>query len=235
MDRSATSALAVLALAAAPSVAAEWQGKGEVGIVFTRGNSDTETANVKLDGSHQFAAWKNTFGLAALRAADDGTRSAERYGVTWQSDYRLSERAYVFGGLRAEFDGFSGYDYQASASSGLGYRFADTPTTRFSGQAGVGYRRSRLALPVGETDREVILRGDLKLEHRLTETTNLLETLVVESGAENLFASNDLALQVRMTDRFALSLAVGLRFNSNPQPGLRQTDALTTVNLVYAF
>lgn len=226
--------LAMLGLAA-PSAMAQWQGKGEVGIVFTRGNSDTDTANVEIDSSHELGRWKNGFGLAALRAASDGTRTGERSGATWQSDYRFSARGYVFGGLRHEQDEFSGFDYQASATSGLGYRFIDDTTTRLSAQAGVGYRRSRLAPPPGETEREVILRGDVKFDHALSDAMSILDTLVVESGAENLFASNDLALQVRMTDRFALSLALGLRYNSNPPPALRKTDALTTVNLVYAF
>lgn len=93
MDRSPASALAVLVLAASGPIAAQWQGKGEVGIVFTRGNSDSDTANVKLDGSHELDSWKNSFALAALRAASDGTPTGERYGATWQSDYRLSERA----------------------------------------------------------------------------------------------------------------------------------------------
>jgi putative salt-induced outer membrane protein len=226
--------VAILGLPAVPALA-QWQGKGEIGIVFTRGNSDSDTANLKLDSSHELGRWKNAFGLAALRAANDVATTAERYGATWQSDYRFSGRGYVFGGLRHELDEFSGFDYQASATSGLGYRFIDDATTRLSAQAGVGYRQSRLAPPLGETDREVILRGDLKLDHALSATLTILDTLVVESGAENLFAANDLALQVKMTNRFALSLALGLRYNSNPPPALRKTDALTTVNLVYAF
>jgi putative salt-induced outer membrane protein len=235
MHRSATPLFAALALAASGPLAAQWQGKGEVGIVFTRGNSDTDTANIKIDSSHELGRWKNAFGLAALRAANDGAKTGERYGATWQSDYRYSARGYVFGGLRYELDEFSGFDYQASATSGLGFRFIDQPATRLSAQAGVGYRRSRLAPPLGETDREVILGGDVKFEHALSDSMTIRESLVVESGAENLFAANDLALQVKMTDRFALSLALGLRYNSNPPPVLRKTDALTTVNLVYAF
>jgi putative salt-induced outer membrane protein len=227
--------LLALLLASAPAALAQWRGKGEVGIVFTRGNSDTDTANLKIDSSHELGRWKNAIGVAALRAANDGARTSERYGATWQSDFRFSDRGYVFGGLRYELDEFSGFDYQASATSGLGYRFIDDPRTRLSGQAGVGYRSSRLAPPLGETDSEVILRGDVKLDHELSEALRVIDTLVVESGAENLFASNDLALQVKMTDRFALSLALGLRYNSNPPSALRKTDALTTVNLVYAF
>ena len=49
------------------------------------------------------------------------------------------------------------------------------------------------------------------------------------------FASNELALQVKMSDKFALSVGFGVRHNTDPPAGLEKTDTLTTVNLVYAL
>ena len=229
-----TIVLAVLALGTSLPAAAQWKGKGEVGIVYARGNSDTDTTNIKLDTSREVDRWKHGFGIAALRAATDGDKTAERYGAAWQSDYKLTERSYWFGGLRYEKDEFSGFDYQASASTGYGYKFIDTDRTKFSGQAGAGYRRSQLT-PTGETEGDAIFRGDLKLEHALTETTKILDTFVVEAGSDNTFVSNVLALQVKMSDRFALSVGLDVRHNTDPPAGLEKTDTLTTVNLVYAF
>ena len=229
-----TIVLAALALGASLPAAAQWKGKGEVGIVVSRGNSDTDTANVKVDTSREIDRWKHSFGVAALRAAIDGDETAERYGASWQSDYKLTDRSYWFGGLRYERDEFSGFDYQASATTGYGYKFIDTDRTKFSGQAGAGYRRSQLT-PTGETEGDAIFRGDLKLEHALTETTKILDTFVVEAGSDNTFVSNVLALQVKMSDRFALSVGLDVRHNTDPPAGLEKTDTLTTVNLVYAF
>ncbi|MCU0757708.1 MAG: DUF481 domain-containing protein [Steroidobacteraceae bacterium] len=226
--------LAALALGASLPAAAQWKGKGEVGIVFARGNADTDTANVKLDTSREVDRWKHAFGVAALRATNAGVKTAERYGAAWQSDYKLTERSFWFGGLRYEQDEFSGFDYQASASTGYGYKFVDTERTKFSGQAGVGYRRLKLT-PTGETQGDAIFRGDLKFEHALTATTKILDTFVVEAGANNTFVSNVLALQVKMSDKFALSVGLDVRHNTDPPAGLQNTDTLTTVNLVYAF
>ncbi len=234
MHRPLALVLAALALGTSVPAHAQWKGKGEVGIVFARGNSDTDTANVKVDTSREVDRWKHSFGVAALRAANNGATTAERYGAAWQSDYKLTDRSYWFGGLRYEQDEFSGFDYQASLSSGYGYKFIDTERTKFSGQAGVGYRRSKL-LPLGVTDSGAIFRGDLKFEHALTDTTRIIDTFVVEAGSDNTFASNDLALQVKMSDKFALSVGLGVRHNTDPPLGLKKTDTLTTVNLVYAF
>ncbi len=234
MTRYTAVLLAALVLGTSLPAEAQWKGKGEVGIVFARGNSDTDTANVKIDTSHEVDRWKHSFGIAALRAANEGLKTAERYGANWQSDYKLTDRSYWFGGLRYEQDEFSGFDYQASASTGYGYKFIDTDRTKFSGQAGVGYRRSKL-LPLGNIESGAIFRGDLKFEHALNDTTKILNTFVVEAGSDNTFASNDLALQVKMSDKFALSLGLGVRHNTDPPVGLKKTDTLTTVNLVYAF
>ena len=38
-----------------------------------------------------------------------------------------------------------------------------------------------------------------------------------------------------MSDKFALSVGLGVRHNTDPPLGLKKTDTLTTVNLVYAF
>ncbi len=225
--------LALLA-GAATAAQAEWKGKGEVGVVLARGNSETETANVKLDLATELDRWKHGFGLAALRSSNDSVLTAERYGAFWQSDFEISERSFWFGGLRYEQDEFSGFDYQASASTGLGYRFIDTETTKLSGQIGAGFRRSRNSV-TGETDGDGIATGQLAYEQQLTPSTKLVDKLVVESGSTNTFVGNDLALQVSMTGRLALSFGLGVRYNSDPPAGLDSTDTLTTVNLVVAL
>ena len=57
----------------------------------------------------------------------------------------------------------------------------------------------------------------------------------MEAGSTNTFAGNDLALEVKMSERFGLSLGYGVRYNSDPPPGLESTDTLMTVNLSYSF
>ncbi len=233
-----TTILTVAVLIASTPVCAEWKGKGELGIVFARGNSDTDTANVKLEMATQLDQWKHGFGIAALRAANDGDKTAERYEAKWQSDYKLSERAYWWGGVRYEDDRFSGFDYQATATTGYGHKFIDTEKTKFNGEVGLGYRRIATVptlLTPGETTGDAIVRGFLGYETALTDTTRLINKFTVEAGSDNTFASNDFALQVKMSDAFALSLGLGVRYNTDPPAGLKKSDTLTTVNLVYAF
>lgn len=228
------SLLAAAMVAVALPAHAEWKGKGEAGILFARGNTDTETANVKLDLAREAGQWKHEFGVSAIRAANNGDTTANRYEGHYQADYKISERSFWFGGLRYEHDEFSGFDYQASLAGGYGYKFIDSETTKFSGQAGIGYRRLSDSL-TNDTTGDAVATGKLSYEHALTATTKVINLFIVESGSSNTLAQNDLALQVKLSDVLALSVGLGVRYNSKPPVTKKTTDTVTTLNLVYAF
>ena len=100
-------AAALLLFIQSPQALAQWKGKGEGGAVIARGNSDADTVNLKLEMATELDRWKHGFGIQALRATNDSDKTAERYAAFWQSDYKLDDRTYLFGGLRYEDDRFS--------------------------------------------------------------------------------------------------------------------------------
>jgi putative salt-induced outer membrane protein len=222
-----------LALVAATSQA-EWKGKGEAGIVFARGNTDADTVNFKLGMSEEVDRWKHALDMAALRATSNGVRSADRFTAGWQSDYKLSERTFSFGGLRYERDKFSGFDYQATASAGVGYKFYNTEKTKLSGQAGAGYRRIRDGV-TGETSGNVVFVAGLDYSKVLTATTNVVDKFHLESGSDDTLLSNFAGLEVKMSNALALSVGLDVQHNTKPPAPRKKTDTVTTVNLVYAF
>ncbi len=222
---------------------ADWTGKGEAGLVIASGNTETKTGNAKFQLANEIDKWKHQFGGAALYASSepDGT-TARRWEAFEQTDYNFSPRTFWFGAARYEDDEFSGFEYQATVSSGLGRKFIDTDVTKFTGTAGVGYKffetqdafdDAGVLIAPGESDSEVVFRGTLDYDHKFTATTSLLDKFVVEAGADNTFVQNDLALQVKMTDVLALAVGYSVRHNTDPQVGFEKTDTLTTINLVY--
>jgi putative salt-induced outer membrane protein len=222
---------------------ADWTGKGEGGLVIATGNTETETANAKLLFANEVGKWKHQFGGAALYASsdEDGT-TAQRWEAFEQSDYNFSARTFWFGAARYEDDEFSGFEYQAIVSTGIGRRFIDTDVIKLVGTAGVGYKffetrdafdEAGVLIEPGDTDSEVVFRGTLDYDHQLTVTTSVLDRLVVEAGSNNTFVQNDIALQVKMTDVLALAVGYSVRHNTDPPVGFEKTDTLTTVNLVY--
>ena len=235
-SRRSLAALAALAATTlAPAAHADWTGKGELGYVLTRGNSDSSALNAKVDMTEKADNWTHTLGFAALRATTSGVTSANRYELHGQSNLKLSERSYVFGGLRYENDKFSGFDYQAVASGGYGYKVWDTPDTKLATELGVGYRRLKVRL-TDVQEGDAIVRGAVNYEHAFNASTKLIDKLLVESGSNDTAASNDLALQVKMSDRLAVSLDYTIRHNTQvASAAIKKTDQLMTANIVFSF
>lgn len=221
---------------------ADWTGKGEAGLVISSGNTETETANVKLAMAREEGKWKNAFGLAALYASDDEGATAQRWEAFTQQDYNFTSRDFWFGAARYEDDRFSGFEYQAIISTGLGHKFIDSDRTKLVGTAGVGYKvfetrdafdDTGVLVEEGSREDDIVFRGTVDFEHQFTESTKLLDKFIVEAGADNTFYQNDLSLEVKMTEVLALAVGYSVRHNTDPPLGFKKTDTLTTVNLVY--
>ena len=225
-----------------------WSGKGQAGYVMSRGNSDTDAANVKLDLTLLRNAWKHVLSLDGLFGRSSGITSAERWDVRLQSDYQIGQRLFSFAALSYQDDRFSGFQYQASASGGLGYKFIDTGSTKLSAQVGVGYRSLRPELLIKddvtgavvdripqETESEVVATTCLDFSHQFNPSTRLIDKLNSESGSSNTSIRNDLTLEVKMSKKLSLAAGFGVMHNTNPPEGLKQTDTITTLNVVYAF
>jgi putative salt-induced outer membrane protein len=229
-------------LAAVVPAHADWSGKGETGLVLASGNTNTETANAKIQAINTTTDWKLALGGAVLYSSDEEGKIANRWDVFSQLDWNFTKRNFLFGAGRYEQDEFSGFEYQATASYGIGRRFFDTPTTKATGTLGAGYKFSETRdsldetgtlIEAGESNREVIFRSTLDFEHQFTATTNFISRLIVESGPDNTFVANDSSLQVKMTDVLALAVGLSVRHNTQPPADFQETDTLTTINLVY--
>ncbi len=229
---------------------ADWTGKGEAGVAFanTNASTTTNTMNAKFELANHLEHWKHAFGASGVYASNKDENdlketTANRWEAHQQSDFEFSKRGFWFESLHHEVDEVGSFEYQSSATTGLGYKFADTETTRLSVQLGAGYKlfKPRVQAPdVAQSDQDVIGSGVFDYQHKLTANTTLTDKLTVEAGASNTSAQNDLALQVKMTDVLALALGYQLRYNS--EPGMRTAtaafekyDRLTTANLVYEF
>ena len=231
----------------APPPPAGWTGKGAAGAVLARGNADTTTADVKFDGTDSFGNWKETAHFAFLYGQSTGFSTAQRLEGTWQTDYNFSKKTFVFGSIAGEDDRFDGFAYQVTLSTGIGQKLIETDTTKLTVTAGFGYRRLQIETLNKDPDGRVVSRDKgpsasdgvgtvgLDYQQQLTKTTKLIDRLAIQSGGQNTAVANDFSVSVSITDPLALSVGYGVRYNSDPAPGTKPTDQLTTVNLVYAF
>jgi putative salt-induced outer membrane protein len=242
----------VITLAISASAAARaqdsWSTRSELGFVASRGNTSAETGNAKIQVIREVKRWKYTLETTGLYGKSQGIATAQHVDGRLQVEksFGKDQRWFWFGSGRYEDDRFSGFDYQSTLTTGLGRKFIDTDTTKLTVQVGGGYRALRpevivrddttgliVARILGERDKDFVVNGSLTFSYAFNPQTRVLESLLTESGEANTLTRNDLALEVKMIKSLALSLGVSVRHNSVPQAGLKRTDTLTTVNLVY--
>jgi len=219
--------------------------RAEAGVVVSRGNSESDSANARIDIVAERDVWRNNFGVAGLYGRSAEVTTATRWAARWQTDRKFWRDAYWFTGLGYDDDRFSGFDYQATLTSGIGREFVNNERTKFKAQIGAGYRRLRTEILTldddglvidreqGESDSDLVTNAAMEYEHSLTDNTKVLAKVTFESGSQNTLSRGDIALQVKMTRMLAISVGFNAINNSNPPPTLKQTDTLSTLNLVY--
>ncbi|MEP6548261.1 MAG: DUF481 domain-containing protein [Gammaproteobacteria bacterium] len=232
---------------APPPPTGVWIGKGQFGFVSSRGNSEAESINGNIDVLRYDGEWKNELYLGGLYGRSSGVVSAQRWETRSQSNYNISNELFAFGGLRYQRDLFDGFQYQASATAGMGYKFIDTNDTKLSGQVGAGYRRLRpedifkdangvvTSRVLHDATGEAIGTAGLDFSHAFNKSTTLTNKFLMEAGSSNTLLHDDLALTVKMSEKLALSVGYGITDNTNPPATLKKLDTITTVNLVFAF
>jgi putative salt-induced outer membrane protein len=87
---------------------------------MSRGNTDTDSANAKIDLADLIGDGKHSLHLEGLYGRSNEITAAERWAVLLQSDLKITPRAFGFVALHFLQDEFSGFQYQASATTGVG-------------------------------------------------------------------------------------------------------------------
>ena len=211
-----------------------WGGEGELGYTATSGNTDAESLNAKLGISSEKDKWKHTASIESLRSTTDNVTSAESLVFKERSEYSFTEKSYVFGKLRYEDDKFSGYDYQASVSLGVGSRFIKTERQLLDASIGAGYRALKDSA-TGETREGGIALADLVYEYSFSPTAKFTQSLSVESGEDNTRSESETGLKNKINGNLASKISYLVKHNSDVPLGTEKTDKVLTVSLVYSF
>ena len=237
-------ALAVLSSASTGLLAQKTEeglsGDGELGVIINGGNTENENYNSRLGLVYRTDKWTHSLGLLANGTKEDEATTAERYQATQKSEYDLGEgdQTYLFSALRWDKDRFSGFDYQASVSLGIGFRVLNNDTQSLDLEFGPGYKISETnatAEQESETIEDAIARLGAFYSNQLTATTQFTQDVLVEIGDDNTVTESITGLQVSMTDALALKLSYTIRNNSDVPPGSDETDTIAAVTLVYGF
>jgi putative salt-induced outer membrane protein YdiY len=114
---------------------ADWSGKGALGGVLARGNTETETINAVIDVQNDLDRWTHKFGGSILHTVNNDITSADRWELRAGSNYKLTAQLSLrHAALRRRR--FTDFSYQAGGS-GYGYHLIANDVTS-DVEAGVG-------------------------------------------------------------------------------------------------
>lgn len=234
----------------ADAEAATWAAQGQLGLIVTSANTTTKSGNASFDVAHRMDRWTLSGGAAALYASTGHYSTQQDTTAHVQSDLDLSPRIFWFSTARWDRNLFTGFAYQESVASGGGFKFIQTPATLLAGELGVGYRIEkpetlttgplgnvilRERVP-GSVQRDAVLQAGMNYSHSITESTKVVNTLLVQYGASDTTTTDNLSLQVKVDASLALAVGMQLVNNTSPPAGsVKHTDTVVTVNLVYAL
>ena len=214
--------------------AGEWSGRGDIGYNSVSGNADSDSLALGLNAGYNTKSWAHTGDIDAYSASQNGTTSAKTYSLKLQSDFDLGKKFFAFGNIRYLDDRFSGYEYQSSVSLGAGRTFLEDGNDLFSGQIGLGYRKSEPTGNPGNED-EPVVTAQMTYNRGLTETTVFESKWNAEAGSDNAYLEGGIAVIVAMTDTLGIKLSQVVKHNTDVPAGTKNTDRHTTVSLNYRF
>jgi putative salt-induced outer membrane protein len=227
-----------------------WASRAQLGFSKTGGTTDTSSANALFRVAHVMGDWKALFGFDGHYGATQGQTTAQAWEARLQGNYNFTDRLFWYGSFRYDDDRFSGFAYQQTLATGVGYQFFKTDAVKLSAQIGVGKRWLRpetfqtnsvgAIIPGSviklDEEQDTVLDLALSYEQQLNSFTRLLATAAMEEGHLNNMTSFNVQLLVKMTGQLALAVGYQEVRNSNPpSPNISPNATLTTLLLTYEF
>lgn len=211
----------------------EWIGQVVGGFAANTGNTETTNLNARLLLGYEVTDWRHTINLIGHHASDDTGTTAERYVLTGKTDYKLSERDYVFLAVQGERDRFAGVDLRTSEALGYGRELFATERHTLTAEAGLGARQ--VTYTDGSSENDAILRLAGGWLWTISDTSEFSQRLVMEAGDSNTYSESTTALKTNLIGSIYSSVSFTAKHNTDVPAGVEKTDTYTAIQLEYHF
>lgn len=211
-----------------------WKGEAELGLLITKGNTETDNINARATVTNDREKWRHTGHIAVLKSTDNDMTTAEKYLVSGKSDYKISDVSYIFGILAYEVEKFSGFDNRSSENIGYGRSVLKNDRLSLELELGVGARQSKLESN-GETLDEILVRAAAIFSWKLGDNATFSEDLTIEAGDDSTITKSVTALKSQVAGNLSMKITMTVKNTSDVPVGKKETDTETAVTLVYSF
>jgi putative salt-induced outer membrane protein len=202
---------------------------------LSTGNTDRQGLDLDAKVKHRAGRVEDTYKLLAELGREDGTTTSQRWVAGVETNIDVRDGLYALAFAQYEDDKFSGFQSEAEGGLGVGYRVLRTATMNFSVEAGPGYRIGRVRAPLPD-EKQLFARGTATFDWQMSDNAKLSDELVISWDQERTKVENTLAVTSKLIGALSGRASVNLRHNTRPpDAGIKKTDTISKVALVYSF
>lgn len=213
----------------------EWRSEAQVGLLDSRGKTETRTLSGRLRLQLETRDWRNDSRVNFRHTQTDSSTSQEKVALSHQTDYQWTRQFYslVFAGYG--YDRFNTFRNEYDLVGGVGYRLYRQKAREWDLEAGLGVKHTeRNEAPQGK-DWSPLGRLASKLRLDLGDDLEFQQEISYNRSqeVEGLNILNSLA--VKANENLAVSLSYEWRRSEDLDISEAVYDHITTLNLIYRW
>ena len=163
----------------------------------------------------------------------NGVTTRRHYLAAYEPNYKVNERAYVYGAAQYESDQFLGYDERYSLSAGAGYSAVKSPKVKLNVELGPAFRYTDFVDTTNESS--VAARGNLDFAWQLSPGIKVTQAASAYLEHYNSTVSSTTGLNAKLFGPLSAQLSYAVQYESMPPVGSVSTDTTGRASLVYTF
>ena len=210
-----------------------WDTQLGASFVGNSGNSDTTTIGGDFSMHRRWPLWLITSTATAVRTADRGVRTAERYVGTIRAQRQRTAIISISAGERAERDQLAGMDFRSILDAGVGYAIVAHTRWTLDGLTALAWNHERPVVGDARDDPVGVLQMLSRVPFSKSADCTQRFTFYPDFANRRAYrAEAELTAQAGMTRRLALKLGYLWRFSNAPVAGFVKSDHTVTASVV---
>ncbi len=210
-----------------------WTGSLSASLSATNGNTDTGDVAIGARFRYGDGAWNHTLGFGFEFGEANDTTDEENAFLVYDVNRYINDSVYLFGLGSLQYDDFASNRYDAFLGFGPGYRIVNTDQVSWRVQAGPGIRY--VEDQAGNDETEAAGIASSRLYYKLTDAMFVTNDTDILFSDVNTVATNDLALNFKMSDALSTRFSYRTEYNSDPIGDLEHYDNKIGAAVVYGF
>jgi len=228
----------------------------QLGFLYLTGNTRSADIKTGFDLKFERGLWRSYFVFDLLvkktETENDSNKEFETTDQKWsiasQTNYTLDsvKQNYMYGSVFYEENRFSGFDSQASMSTGWGRRWYESKQSSFDADVGPGFKRDVTQVTPEEallgitskTQDTLILQAQALYIRQFNEHIEFKQLMTIKHAIEvgqNSIYKAESSITSKLIDSLQLKLAFTIDYNSKVDDDKENLNTETSAVLIYSF